>query len=124
MLAPTEDLLNDLMSAYNKTKLGIFVCHIQYSPSSLVSPATNTTSTPLVHLLSLMMNPRLVSVRVRVAALPQTSLTLRSALLPGIEKAFTDERSAAYMARRSYKDFGEFLDYFKQTKVDDYTKNK
>lgn len=50
---------------------------------------------------------------------------MRSSILPGIEKCFVNDKTVRYMAKRGYRDYLDFLDYYSQTKSNlDYTKDK
>lgn len=121
-LLPTDDLVTDLMSAYLKQKVAVYTCRITYTLGNVAYPA-NTTNSPLGHFLSLLLNPSMSAI-VKVDRLPDSALTLRSSILPGLEKLLVPDKVSAYLARRQHKDYKEFLEYFAQTKVDDYTKDK
>ena len=123
VLAPTEEFLNDLMVVYMRQKVNVFVVDIRFGLGNVRHPS-NTTQNAFVHLIGLLANLSM-SVVLTVHKLSEASLNMRSSILPGIEKCFVDDKTVRYMAKRNYRDYSDFLDYYSQTKTNlDYTKDK
>jgi hypothetical protein len=120
VLAPSEEFLNDLMVAYMRQKVNVFICDIRFGLGNVVHPS-NTIQSPILHLFGLLANLSM-SVSLNVHRLSETSLNMRSSIMPGIEKCFVDDNTVRYMAKRGYRDYIDFLNYFSQTSTTlDYT---
>ena len=105
-----------------KHKICVFGCCIRYSLGSATHPS-NVFGNSVLHILRVMMNGG-VGARVRLERLQESSLTLRTSILPGIESIFVDDRAASYMAKVTYKDFLGFLECYRGTVNRDFSKDK
>ena len=120
VLAPTEEFLNDLMAAYIRQKINVYIVDLRYDLGNVAHPS-NTHNSPLVHVIKLLANIWM-GVTAHVQKLPDSCLNMRVSILPGIEKCFVDDKTVRYMTKRSYRDYLEFLSYFSQTSATlDYT---
>lgn len=123
VLAPSEEFLNDLMVAYMRQKINVYVVDIRFGLGNVRHPS-NTTQNSFLHLIGLLANLSMSAV-LTVQKLSEASLNMRSSILPGIEKCFVNDKTVRYMAKRGYRDYLDFLDYYSQTKSNlDYTKDK
>lgn len=120
VLAPSDEFLNDLMVAYMRQKINVYIVDIRFGLGNFCHPS-NTTQNPILHLIGMLANTSM-SVVVNVHKLTEATLNMRSSILPGIEKFFVEDKTVRYMAKRGYKDYIEFLSYYSQTSSTlDYT---
>lgn len=123
VLAPSEEFLNDLMVAYMRQKINVYIVDFRFGLGNVCHPS-NTSQNPIVHLVGMLANLSM-SVVANVHKLSETTLNMRSSILPGIERCFVDDKTVRYMAKRGYKDYIEFLSYYSQTSATlDYTADK
>ena len=120
VLAPSEEFLNDLMVAYMRQKINVYVVDIRFGLGNVCHPS-NTSQNPILHLVRMLANLSM-SVEANVHRLSETTLNMRSSILPGIEKCYVEDKTVRYMAKRGYRDYIEFLSYYSQTSANlDYT---
>ena len=121
-LLPSDDLVRDILVCYSRQKINLFVCNIRYSTDGYTH-AANVYRSPVAHFFQLLLNTTMTA-KVTLSQMSEASMNLRTSFLPGVAALFVEDKTASYMARRSHKDFVDFLAFYRQTRQGDYSKEK